>query len=106
MPSANQKKIVFVDAFAGCGGLSLELLQGGLEQEVCDRAWGVRLRDAAGESAVEGRDVNHEVGRSHTMKARSAGSGPAALIGIHRPALWLKQGAFSGDLDWGPLRAD
>lgn len=31
MPRANQKKIVFVDAFAGCGGLSLGLLQAGLE---------------------------------------------------------------------------
>src|ERR1035441_5889720 len=31
MSRTNQKKIVFVDAFAGCGGLSLGLLQAGLE---------------------------------------------------------------------------
>jgi DNA (cytosine-5)-methyltransferase 1 len=31
MPRANYKKVVFVDAFAGCGGLSLGLLQAGLE---------------------------------------------------------------------------
>jgi DNA (cytosine-5)-methyltransferase 1 len=29
--SAAKKKIVFVDAFAGCGGLSLGLMQAGLE---------------------------------------------------------------------------
>lgn len=31
MPKSNGKKIVFADAFAGCGGLSLGLLQAGLE---------------------------------------------------------------------------
>src|SRR5579859_602118 len=30
MPSARKRKIVFVDAFAGCGGLSLGLMQAGL----------------------------------------------------------------------------
>ena len=31
MPSTSKRKFVFVDAFAGCGGLSLGLLQAGLE---------------------------------------------------------------------------
>jgi DNA (cytosine-5)-methyltransferase 1 len=31
MPKAKRQKIVFVDAFAGCGGLSLGLMQAGLE---------------------------------------------------------------------------
>src|SRR5579871_4414038 len=31
MPKAKPQKVVFVDAFAGCGGLSLGLLQAGLE---------------------------------------------------------------------------
>src|SRR5437016_3719830 len=31
MPKAKRKKVVFIDAFAGCGGLSLGLMQAGLE---------------------------------------------------------------------------
>lgn len=31
MPQANNKKVTFADAFAGCGGLSLGLMQAGLE---------------------------------------------------------------------------